>query len=177
MKYKTILCDPPWSYRNKRTGGSMKSGSSVKYPTLSSTELCDLPIQSIADKDCVLFLWVTVPLLPDGLDVLGAWGFEYKTTIFWQKVSSLGMGFWFRGQVELCLLGVRGKVKAFRSQSCNVIKSKARGHSRKPDEFYDLIEPVIPKPWVELFATRPRAGWVSTGLELDGTDVRQFLLR
>jgi len=161
--YRTILADPPWSYRNKRTGGSMTSGSLSKYPTLSLQEICNLPVRDIAHKDSCLFLWATVPLLPDCLHVMQEWGFEYKTAVFWRKIMSLGMGFWFRGQVELCLFGIKGDIHAFRCQKPNFIQSKVRLHSQKPDEFYELIEHITPPPRIELFARSKRNGWDSWG--------------
>jgi len=118
-----------------------------------------LPVTSICDRNCVLFLWATTPLLPDVFSVMEAWGFRYKTTIYWRKIMSMGLGFWFRGQVEQCLMGVRGTVKAFRCQHANFIQSKARRHSQKPEEFFQLIEPVAPTPRCELFAREPRKGW------------------
>jgi len=167
MKYKTILVDPPWQYRNKKTGGSMISGSESKYPTMSLDELLKLPIQNLSDRDCVLFLWATTPLLPEAFQLMKGWNFTYKTAIFWRKIMSLGMGFWFRGQMEMCLLGIKGKVKAFRAQRCNVIQSKALKHSQKPVELYDLIEPYILDPKIELFARNRREGWDVWGNEID----------
>ncbi|GAI63912.1 unnamed protein product, partial [marine sediment metagenome] len=95
------------------TGGSMKSGSAAKYPTMSLEELKQLPVQKIAAKDSILFLWTTTPLLDETFEIMKAWQFAYKTAIYWYKIKSWGLGFWFRGEVELCLLGIRGKVKAF----------------------------------------------------------------
>jgi N6-adenosine-specific RNA methylase IME4 len=164
-KYKTILADCPWRYRNKKTGGSMVSGVEAKYPTMSLEELHDLPVKEIADKNAVLFFWVTTPLKYEiaQAKVIENWGFEYKTTIFWRKIMSLGMGFWFRGQVEECWVCTRGKVKAFRCQKPNFIQSKVRKHSQKPEEFFELIEPQLDKyelnPRIELFAREARPGW------------------
>lgn len=178
-KYNIIYCDPPWSYRNKNTGGSMKSGSSAKYDTMSLEEICSLPISKIASKNSVLFLWATVPLFPEALDVLKQWDFKYKTSIFWRKIMSLGMGYWFRGQVEVLLLGVRGKVKAFRCQKPNFIQTKALKHSHKPEEFRQLIMEATNKienpRRIELFATTEIKGWDSIGHEIDGKDIRDVL--
>lgn len=167
MKYKTIVADPPWQYRNKRTGGSMKSGSAQKYETMSTEEICNLEIiKEISDKDCVLFLWATIPMLPDAFRVLKAWGFNYKTAIIWRKIMSLGMGFWFRGQCEVCLMGIKGKIKAFRCQKSNFIQSKVRKHSQKPEEFFELIESIILYPAIELFARQKRKNWDTWGNEI-----------
>jgi N6-adenosine-specific RNA methylase IME4 len=102
--------------------------------------------------------------------VMDAWGFKYKTTIYWRKIMSLGMGFWFRGQVEVCLMGIRGDVKAFRCQKPNFIQSKVRAHSQKPEELWNLIEPELDKyklsPRIELFCRgSPRTGWDGWGNE------------
>jgi N6-adenosine-specific RNA methylase IME4 len=164
--YKTIVADPPWQYRNKRTGGSMKSGAATKYPIMSLEEIKQLPVQKIAHKNSVLFLWVTCPMQYEGMEVMKAWGYRYVTKIYWRKIMSLGMGFWFRGQVEECWLGIRGKVKAFRCQHENFLQSKVRRHSQKPGEFFELIEPIIEYPAIELFAREKRNGWDAWGNEI-----------
>ncbi len=167
-KYKLIYADPPWSYDNKKTGESMVSGADSKYDTLPLEELKALPIPGISEKDSVLFMWAVVPLLPEAFDLMKAWGFRYKTAIFWRKIMSLGMGYWFRGQVELCLLGIKGEIPAFRCQKANFIQSKVRKHSRKPDEMYGLIESLNINPKIELFARERREGWDVFGNQLPG---------
>jgi site-specific DNA-methyltransferase (adenine-specific) len=170
--YKLIVCDPPWEYRNKKTGGSMTSGAASKYPTMSVSEICCLQVFEISAKDSVLFLWTTTPFLVDGsaYRVMDVWGFKPKTAIYWRKTMSLGMGYWFRGQVEVCILGIRGNVRAFRCQQPNFIQSKARAHSQKPEEFFQLIEPISEqfdlKPRVELFAREKRPGWDCWGNQI-----------
>lgn len=170
MKYNVCLADPPWSYRNKNTGGSMKSGAVAKYPCMTTEEIAAMPVQTIMEKDSCLFLWATVPMLPDALRVLDAWGYKYKTMLTWRKIMSLGMGYWYRGQCEHLLLGVRGKVKAFRYQHANFLQSKAGRHSQKPVEFYELIEnstvKIPDRKMVELFARTKRSGWDSWGNEV-----------
>jgi len=166
-KYQVIYADPPWKYNNKRTGGSMNSGAESKYQTMDIEDIIQMPISLIADKDAVLFLWATTPLLPDALRVLSGWGFEYKTAIYWRKIMSLGMGFWFRGQVELCLLGVKGKIKPFRLQKPNFIQTKALRHSEKPEEMRQLIELTGLQPRLELFARRKVDGWDAFGNEIE----------
>lgn len=173
MKYKVIYADPPWKYRNTNTGGSMISGSAAKYPTMSLLEICTMNVRDIADPSgSVLFLWTTTPFLVDGSAplVMKEWGFTPKTAIYWRKIMSLGMGFWFRGQVEVCLVGIRGKVKAFRCQKPNFIQSKVRAHSQKPEELWQLVEPELEKyklsPRIELFCRgEPRPGWDGFGKE------------
>jgi len=166
-KYQIIYADPPWSYKNKKTGGSMKSGAEAKYPTMSIDDICKLPIRDIADKNSVLFLWATVPLLPEAFKVMDAWGYKYKTMLTWRKIMSLGMGFWFRGQTEHLLLGVKGKVKAFRIQKANFIQCKAGSHSTKPVEFRSLIDMTGLEPKIELFARQKTKGWDVWGNEVE----------
>ncbi len=168
--YNVLMIDPPWSYRNKKTGGSMKSGAAAHYATLTTDEICALPVRDLADKKgSVLFLWGTVPMLPDAFRVMEAWGYKYKTMLTWRKVMSLGMGYWWRGQCEHLLFGIRGKVPAFRMQECNFIQSKAGKHSAKPVEFRELIDRAAAKGGlmrkVELFAREAAPGWDRWGLE------------
>lgn len=164
--YQIIYADPPWEYRNRRTGGSMESGASFKYPTMNLIDIQCLPVARLAGLNCACFLWVTVPLLPDGFSVLESWGFKYKTALFWRKIMSLGMGFWFRGQVEICLLGIVGNIKPFRIQKANIIQSKARNHSEKPEEIRQLIEATGLEPRIELFARKEVNGWDCWGNEV-----------
>ncbi len=166
-KYQVIYADPPWKYRNKRTGGSLNSGADAKYPTMTVEDICKLPVWSIQDDNCALFLWATVPLLPEAFEVLWSWGFEYKTAVFWRKIMSLGMGFWFRGQVEVCLVGISGKVKPFRLQVPNFIQTKALKHSEKPEEMRKLIESIGLQPCIELFARHRVENWDSWGNEIE----------
>ena len=166
-KYQIILADPPWSYRNKKTGGSMQSGAVNKYPVLSLEQICNLPISKISDKNSVLFLWVTCPMMQEGMSVMRAWGYSYKTKIYWRKIMSLGMGFWFRGQVEELWLGVKGKVPAFRIQTANFIQTKALQHSQKPEEARRIIEQVKLSPRIELFARQKTEGWDVWGNEVE----------
>lgn len=149
----------------------MKSGSAAKYPTLSLEQIKNIPIKEIAAKNSVVYLWATVPLLPEAFEVLKAWKYQYKTSIFWRKIMSLGMGFWYRGQVEVLLLGIKGNVKAFRIQEPNIIQAKVLRHSEKPIEFRQLIERSITKMpdqnKIELFAREKFPGWDSWGNEID----------
>ena len=171
--YDIIYADPPWAYRNKKTGGSMVSGAEAKYPTMSVDEISALPIKDIASKNSVLFMWATVPLMPEAFQVMKAWGYKYKTMITWRKIMSLGMGYWFRGQCEHLLLGVRGQVKAFRLQEPNFIQAKVLAHSEKPEEFRQLIERATSKMRsrnaVELFARRRVTGWDVFGNQVEGS--------
>lgn len=172
-KYQVIYADPPWSYENKKTGGNMISGAEQHYKLMTNEDIMNMPIQDISAKNSICFMWATVPLLPEGLATLAAWGFKYKTMLTWRKIMSLGMGYWFRGQCEHLLLGVRGNVKAFRQQSSNFyesevfeldecFQSRAGKHSQKPAHFRELINKAVNVSFedplkLELFA-RSRAG-------------------
>ena len=160
-KYKIIYADPPWQYDNKRTGGTHSSGASQKYKTLNYDELASLPIQAISDDVCVLFQWATIPLLHVGIKMMSEWGFEYKTSLIWFKENSYGLGYWFRGMVEVLLIGTKGKVTPFKSQMPNLISCPIQKHSKKPDRFRKLIEHVTHNqtPRIELFARTKIHGW------------------
>jgi N6-adenosine-specific RNA methylase IME4 len=121
----------------------MKSGAAFHYQTMPLADICALPVPSISAKNSVLFLWTTTPLLDYGLAVMKAWGFKYKTTLYWVKEGRKGLGYYFNGDVEPCLVGTRGTIKAFRTNKSNVIRARPRKHSQKPEEFFQLIEPVI----------------------------------
>lgn len=171
-KYKCILADPPWSYENKKIpgahfgNGDYAKGVNEIYNTLTIEDIKSLPIQDISLKDSCLFLWATTPLLPEAFEVMKSWGFKYKTSIYWRKIMSLGLGFWFRGRVEVCLFGVKGKIRAFNCQKQNFIQSKVREHSRKPDELYYIIESLDLNPKIELFSRYERKDWDAFGDEI-----------
>lgn len=178
--FNILYVDPPWSYRNKKTGGSHTSGAVQQYPVLTTEELAELPVQKILQKDAVCFLWATIPMLPDGLQVLSSWGFKYKTSILWHKTGRLGTGYWFRGEAELLLFGTRGKVPAFRSSLRNVVSHPVLKHSEKPEVFRELIETATSKmperKRVELFARKETPNWRSIGNEIDWQDIREVLV-
>lgn len=175
-QYKCILADPPWQYDNKCTGGSYTSGSAAKYNVMSLDDIKNLPISNISMKDSCLFLWATTPLLPEAFEVMKSWGFKYKTSIYWHKIMSLGLGYWFRGQVEICLFGIKGNIKAFRCQKPNFIQSKVMKHSKKPYELYNIIEGIENlNPKIELFARERREGWDSWGNELSNDYLKVFI--
>lgn len=174
-RYKVILADPPWGYECKSPTGSPRpescqqaGGASYYYEVMSKEEICKIPVSEIAEKDSVLFLWGTVPLLPDAFEVMKAWGFEYKTMITWHKLRCKGMGYWFRGHTEQLLLGVRGNIRAFRSLTPNIQSIKVTEHSRKPPEFRNIIEDVTVglEPKIELFAREKREGWDAWGYQV-----------
>ena len=167
-KYEIIYTDPPWQYGYSRVGRGYKHSASAKYPTMSLKQICSLDIGSLSEKNSVLFLWVTVPMMQEGFQVMTAWGFKYKTMITWRKEIN-GMGYWFRGQTEHLLLGVRGNIKAFHCQLPNFIETRALRHSEKPEETRRLIETACPNldPRIELFARRRSEGWDTWGNQID----------
>jgi N6-adenosine-specific RNA methylase IME4 len=134
---------------------------------MSFDEIAKLPVKQIVMADAVLFLWVTNPLLPKQLAIMKAWGFEYKTLITWEKTNGKGGGYWFRGKTEHLALGVRGKVKSFRSMVDNIHRYPVSRHSEKPEGFRRIIEKVTPNlnPKLELFARHSSAGWDIWGNE------------
>jgi N6-adenosine-specific RNA methylase IME4 len=175
-KYGTILADPPWQFAN-RTGKMAPEHKRLnRYSTMTLKDIFRLPVSKLADDPCHLYLWVPNALLREGLDVMGAWGFEYKTNIIWHKVrkdggpDGRGVGFYFRNTTEVILFGIRGKnartLPAGRRQ-VNIIRSMKREHSRKPDEQYEIIQECSFAPYLELFARGPRPGWDSWGHQAD----------
>ena len=146
-KYQIIYADPPWGY--KSNGAPAKDRPSLKrgerphsvnhyYETLTPKEISDFKISEICEKNSVLFMWATTPLLPEVFLVVSAWGFKYKTMLTWHKGRCKGMGYWFRGHTEHLIFAVKGKVKAFRSLQHNIIKADVEVHSKKPDIFRDI---------------------------------------
>lgn len=171
-KFKTILADPPWQFQN-RTGKMAPEHKRLnRYPTMKLEEIAALPVSDICEETAHLYLWVPNALLAEGLEVMKAWGFTYKTNLIWYKVRKdggpdrRGVGFYFRNVTEIVLFGIRGKnartLQPARSQE-NIIVARKREHSRKPDEQYALIESCSPGPYLELFARGSREGWTSWG--------------
>ena len=143
-KYDVIYADPPWSYRDKALAGDR--GAGCKYDVMSFEDIKKLPVKDLAEEDCALFMWVTMPFLEEAFAVMRAWGFEYKTCAFtWVKQNKKaytlfwGMGNWTRANAELCLLGVRGKPKRKDAGVHSVIISHIEEHSKKPSEIRDRI--------------------------------------
>lgn len=170
--FKTILADPPWQFQN-RTGKMAPEHKRLnRYPTMRLEEIKALPVNEVAQENSHLYLWVPNALLPEGLEVMKAWGFQYKTNIIWEKVrkdggpDGRGVGFYFRNVTEMLLFGVKGAnirtLSPARTQ-VNLIRSQKREHSRKPDEMIKLIEACSPGPYLELFARGEREGWTLWG--------------
>src|SRR3990167_1569189 len=170
-KYKVILADPPWKYNDKKGNDPALGG--ITYPTMSNKELCALPIKDIADKDCILLMWVTMPKLEECFQVINAWGFRYITCAFvWVKKNPngngiySGLGHWVNGNAELCLLAKKGTPKRLDKSIKQIIMSPLREHSRKPDETYGRIQRLFGDiPRIELFARNRRQGWDVWGNE------------
>lgn len=163
--YPTITVDPPWRYDNAWKG-------LPPYPTLSLGEIREIPIPIWSAQNSHLYLWATSAMLREALSLVECWGFVYKTTLTWIKLTrssgvlQTGLGKYFRNAHELCLFAVKGSLPLKRSDLPTVIIGRNLGHSRKPDEFYDLVESASPGPYLELFARREREGWTTLGLDL-----------
>ncbi|RQZ60321.1 S-adenosylmethionine-binding protein [Burkholderia sp. Bp9004] len=175
-KFKTILADPPWQFQNRTGKVAPEHKRLNRYGTMTLDDIKALPVAAAAEDTAHLYLWVPNALLPDGLDVMKAWGFNYKSNIIWQKVrkdggpDGRGVGFYFRNVTEILLFGVRGKnartLPPGRSQ-VNIMCTQKREHSRKPDEQYPLITSCSPGPYLEMFARGERPGWAIWGNQAD----------
>jgi N6-adenosine-specific RNA methylase IME4 len=175
-KFSTILADPPWQFQNRTGKVAPEHKRLARYSTMSLGEIKALPVRGIASDTSHCYLWVPNALLPEGLSVLQAWGFQYKSNIVWHKIrkdggpDGRGVGFYFRNVTELVLFGVKGKnartLSPGRSQ-VNFLKTQKREHSRKPDEFYSIVEACSPGPFLELFARGSRPGWSTWGNQAD----------
>jgi N6-adenosine-specific RNA methylase IME4 len=171
-RFATILADPPWQFINRTGKIAPEHGRLARYPTLTVGEIAALPVEKVAAPTAHLYLWCPNALLPDGLAVMKAWGFTYKSNIVWHKVrkdggsDGRGVGFYFRNVTELMLFGVRGKnarTLAPGRRQVNLLATRKREHSRKPDEQYAIIEACSPGPFLELFARGTRKGWATWG--------------
>lgn len=177
-RFTTILADPPWQFKNRTGKMAPEHKRLARYATMLLDDICALPVSEVAEERAHLYLWVPNALLPEGLQVMQAWGFQYKTNIIWEKIrkdggpDGRGVGFYFRNVTEILLFGVRGKnmrtLAPGRSQ-VNFIESRKREHSRKPDEQYNLIENCSPGPFLELFARGERKNWACWGNQADAT--------
>ena len=161
-KYKTIYADPPWL---ESGGGKIKRGADKHYPLMKTKDICALDVKSIADDNCWLFMWVTNNFLKDGLDVMESWGFRYVTNFVWVK-DRFGIGYYFRGQHELCLFGVKGNLKPIKRNVSSVLWAERRKHSQKPELARDKINEMSHDPKIELFARERFDGWDCWGNEI-----------
>jgi N6-adenosine-specific RNA methylase IME4/ParB-like chromosome segregation protein Spo0J len=171
-RYPVILADPPWAFEVYDETSGFDSAAAAHYPTMSTEAICAMPVANITTPDTVLFLWTPASHLPEALEVMKAWGFEYKTHMVWDKERAGGLGYWVRNQHELLLIGARGDMRSPESdgRSPSIIRSPRREHSRKPDEAYEAIERMYPDlPRIELFARQAREGWTAWGNEIEGS--------
>lgn len=171
--YATILADPPWQFQNRTGKMAPEHKRLLRYPTMELKEIMELPVPKLAAAKSHLYLWVPNALLQEGLAVMEAWEFTYKSNLVWYKVrkdggpDGRGVGFYFRNVTELILFGVRGSMRTLQPgrTQVNIVSTRKREHSRKPDEIYDLVEECSPGPYLELFARFRREGWDQWGNE------------
>jgi N6-adenosine-specific RNA methylase IME4 len=176
-KYNIIYADPPWRYE------TFDKRNVVPYPVMKDEDIKNLPIQNIADKDCILFMWATFPKLELALETIKAWGFKYRSLGFsWIKKNKKsdsyfwGMGYWTRQNCEVCLIATKGKPHRKSMGVHSVIATPIEEHSKKPDIVRDkIVELMGDLPRVELFCRHPAQGWDSIGNEIDGKDIREVL--
>jgi len=161
--YGVIYADPPWRFKaySEETGSDRAADN--HYPTLTIDDVAEIEVP--AAPHCVLFLWVTVPMLSIGIRLIERWGFEYKSACAWHK-TQIGTGYWFRNQLELLLVGTRGHIPApaMGEQPPQVVTANRGRHSEKPEAFAEMIETMFPNlPKLEMFARRRREGWDAWG--------------
>jgi N6-adenosine-specific RNA methylase IME4 len=175
-RFATVLVDPPWQFQNRTGKVAPEHRRLTRYATLTLEEIKALPVSKIVAPVSHLYLWVPNALLPEGLAVMHAWGFTYKSNIVWHKIrkdggpDGRGVGFYFRNVTELILFGTRGKnarTLAPGRRQVNYLATHKREHSRKPDEQYGIIENCSPGPYLELFARGVRQGWAMWGNQAD----------
>jgi len=184
VKYPIIYADPPWKY----LWGEGKDGGHFApekhYPTMSTEEICALNVRALRDRNCALFLWATMPALPEALKVMEAWGFKYKTCAFsWVKTRAdgapiRGMGSYTKSNLELCLLGMRGHIKAADKTVPQVVMHPRLGHSVKPPVVRQRIVQLFGDlPRIELFARQRADGWDAAGFGIDGISLEEKIRR
>jgi len=172
-KYNIIYADPAWYFKTYSNKGEKRSAIR-HYNCMSIDDICNLPLMDICDDDCILFIWVIDPMLPEALEVIKKWGFKYKTVAFtWVKKNKktdsyfTGLGYWTRSNPEMCLLATKGKPKRLSKSVTQLIISKRQEHSKKPDAIRDKIVDLCGDlPRIELFARKIYKGWDSWGNEI-----------
>ena len=170
-QFGAILADPPWKFNNSSGKIAPEHKRLMRYSTLPLDEIKSIPVNKIAAPNSHLYLWVPNALIQEGLEVLKAWGFTYKTNIIWYKIrkdggpDGRGVGFYFRNVTEIVLFGVKGKLRTLKPgrTQVNIIPARKREHSRKPDELYRIIEGCSPGPYLEMFARGSRENWTTWG--------------
>jgi N6-adenosine-specific RNA methylase IME4 len=173
--FGTILADPPWRFNNNTGKAAPEHKRLSRYSTLTLNEIMALPVGRLAAEKAHLYLWVPNALLSEGLSVMKAWGFTYKTNLVWHKIrkdggsDGRGVGYYFRNVTEIVLFGVKGGVRTLAPgrRQVNLLATRKREHSRKPDEQYAIVEACSPGPYIELFARGQRDGWTSWGDQAD----------
>jgi N6-adenosine-specific RNA methylase IME4 len=173
-RFGTILADPPWRFANRTGKMAPEHKRLSRYSTMTLQQIMELPVSQLALPRSHLYLWVPNALISEGLEVMKRWGFTYKTNIVWHKIrkdggpDGRGVGFYFRNVTELVLFGTRGNLRTLAPgrKQVNIVISRKREHSRKPDELYPIIERCSPGPYLELFAREKRTGWTQWGDEL-----------
>jgi len=186
MLYQIIYADPPWDYNNWSPIEDEKIARKVgrtNYPTMNLEDICRLPVSTIADKDCILFLWATPPCIEQAFEVIKSWGFFYKTFGFsWVKQNKQGWGYysglgnWTLGNLEVCLLATHKTFPKRKNPVKQLMLSPLRGHSQKPDETRErIIQLMGDLPRIELFSRQKVEGWDSIGFDIDGYDIRESL--
>lgn len=175
-RFSTVLADPPWRFTNRTGKMAPEHKRLARYETMTVEEICALPVAQVARERAHLYLWVPNALMPDGLRVMEAWGFSYKSNLIWHKIrkdggpDGRGVGFYFRNVTEMILFGVRGKnvrTLAPGRRQVNFLATRKQEHSRKPDEQYGIIEACSEGPYLEMFARGRREGWTSWGAQAD----------
>jgi N6-adenosine-specific RNA methylase IME4 len=180
-----VVADPPWRFSDRLTMSATPRGAAANYPTLSTPDICALPVQAVTATTALLALWTPAALLEDGLAVLRAWSFVPKTIAVWAKTScdgtglAFGMGWLFRGACEIALVGTKGSPRPVSRSERNVWLSPALRHSAKPETLQDSLDRMFPEvPKLELFARRARPGWTCVGNQCPATygeDIRDSL--
>jgi len=173
-QFGTILADPPWQFTNRTGKMAPEHKRLSRYSTMTLEEIKQLPVSQMALPQSHLYLWVPNALILEGLEVMKRWGFTYKTNLVWYKIrqdggpDGRGVGFYFRNVTELVLFGTRGSLRTLEPgrRQVNIITSRKREHSRKPDQLYEIIEQCSPGPYLELFARHCMPGWSQWGNEI-----------
>lgn len=170
-KYQIIYADPPWAYRNM---GNIQATANSHYQTMTNKDICELPVGGVSDDNCILFLWATFPKIQEALDVIKAWGFEYKTVGFvWIKKNKnltnfFGVGWYTKSNAEVCLIGVKGKAPKISNSISQIIETVRERHSQKPNEVRKkIIQFCGDIPRIELFAREKTEGWDVWGNEVE----------
>jgi N6-adenosine-specific RNA methylase IME4 len=168
--FHTALVDPAWRFINSTGKVAPEHRRLHRYSTMSTAEICALPVSDVMGPTAHVYLWCPNALLPDGLAVMEAWGYSYKSNLVWHKIrkdggsDGRGVGFYFRNVTEIVLFGVRGKnarTLAPGRRQVNFLETRKREHSKKPDELYEIIEACSPGPYLELFARAGEPGEIS----------------